>query len=201
MNSKSTALTAIGVMLILSTPALVCGDDKGVEGYWQVVSEEGGPGVIRIQSQADGTVSAFVIDKNRNGAYVAIPLDEVTFKDGRFRFEVTSNEIIFEGTIAEDGSIIEGQLQREGQSEPLVLKRMDEVPSEIAQAEVEPTQETLSDTNDTDAAPSETAPIPQEQPQDRISSTSDITTTLILVLILLGVVGLIVIFFVKSRIR
>ena len=201
MNSKNMAVTAIVAVLILSTAALVCGEDNGIEGHWQVVSDEGGPGVIRIQSQADGTVTAFVIDENRNGAYVAIPLDEVTFEDGKFRFEVTSNEIIFEGTITEDGSTIEGQLQREGQSEPLVLKRMDEVPSEIAQAEVEPTQETVSDTDDTDAAPSETAQVPQEQPQDRTEGTSDITTTLILVLILLGIVGLVAIFFVKSSIR
>ena len=149
-----------------------------IEGDWQVISDKGAPDVIKIRREADGTLSAFAVDEGPNGDSEIHPLDEVTFVNGIFRFEVITEQIVFEGTMKEDGSTIEGQLQgqEEGQIMAFVLKRIDAVPSQTAQAL-------------------------QEQSQDRISGTSNIATTLIIILVLVGIVGLIVIFFVKSSIR
>ena len=148
-----------------------------IEGDYQVISDKGAPGVIKIRREADGTLSAFAVDEGPNGDSEIHHLDEVTFVNGIFHFEVITEQIVFEGTMKEDGSTIEGQLQgqEEGQIMAFVLKRIDAVPSQTAQAL-------------------------QEQSQDRISGTSNIATTMI-ILVLVGVAGLIVIFFVKSRIR
>ena len=116
MNGRNMALTPIVVMLILSTAALVYGENKGIEGDWQVICDEEGPGVIRIRREGDGTLSAFALGKGRNGTSESIPLDEVTFEDGKFRFEVTSEQLVFEGTMQEDGSTIEGQLLRKNRA-------------------------------------------------------------------------------------
>jgi hypothetical protein len=101
----------------------------------------------------------------------------------------------------EDGLTIEGQLQAPEQTIALVLKHIDTVPSQTPQTQQEQSRERVNDTREIDAVPSQTAQIPQEQSQDRIDGTSDIATTLILVLVLVGIVGLIVVFFVKSNIR
>ena len=138
MNGKNMALTPIVVMLILNTPALIYGENNSIEGDWQMISdEEGLEQVIRIQSQADGTLSAFVFDKDAGGASERHPLDEVTFENGKLRFEVTSKQIVFEGTMQEDGLTIEGQLQVPEQTIALVLKHIDTVPSETAKAQRE----------------------------------------------------------------
>jgi hypothetical protein len=170
---------------------------------WQVISEKGGPDVIKIRREADGTLNAFTVDKSPNGDSEIHPLDEVTFENGKFRFEVISEQIVFEGTMKEDGSTIEGQLkgQEEGQIMAFVLKRIDAVTGQTAQTLQEQTQKRINDTSETDAPPSQTAQTQQEQSQGRISGTSNIATTLILILVLVGIVGLIVIFFVKARIR
>ena len=145
---------------------------------WQFISDKGEPGVIKIREEADGTLSAFFVDDSSNGDSEIQPLDEVTFENGILRFKVTTEQVVFEGTMKEDGSTIEGQLQKqkEGQIMALVLKRIGAVTGQTAQ--------TL-----------------QEQSQDRISGASSIATTLIIILVLVGIVGLIVIFFVKSSIR
>ena len=76
------------------------------------------------------------------------PFDEVTFENGKLRFEEKVNQAVFEGTMKEDGLTIEGKWQRPGMSMPLVLKRADEaqveakgeIDSEVAQASEKPFQ-------------------------------------------------------------
>ena len=92
------------------------------------------------------------------------------------RFKRMPDQGDFEGTMKEDGSIIEGQFSQQGKTMPLVLKRVV-------------------------AAPSAAPPVMQEQLQERTSGTSSIATALILVLALACVVAGIVFFLVESSIR
>jgi len=147
-----------------------------IEGDWQFISDKGGTDVIKIRREADGTLSAFAVDEGPNGDSEIQPLDEVTFENGKLYFEMRPNQGVFEGTMKEDGLTIEGQFQQQEQMMVLVLKRVDTVPSEAAQTS-------------------------QEQFQDRISGTGSMATLLILVLVLVGVVGGIVFFLVKSSMR
>lgn len=148
---------------------------------WQVISDKGETGVIKIRREADGTLSAFAVDDSPNGDSEIQPLDQITFENGILRFKVITEQVAFEGTMKEDGSTIEGQLQiqKEGQIMAFVLKRLKRIGAVTGQ-----TAQTL-----------------QEQSQDRISGTSNIAATLIIILVLVGIVGVIVIFFVKSSIR
>jgi len=173
-----------------------------IEGDWQTISDPPGlDEVIKIWRETDGTLSAVVFDEDPNGGSETFPLDEVTFENGKLSFERTSKQVFFEGTMKEDGLTIEGQLKSRGRVIALVLKRIDAFPSQTAQTPQEQLQDRISDTSNIDAVPSQTAQIPQKQSQDRISGTSNIATTLIIILVLVGIVGLIVIFFVKSIIR
>ena len=202
MNSKNIVIIEIVAILTLSMPALAFSNNEGIEGDWQTISDPPVMDeVIKIWRETDGTLSAVVFDENPNGGSETFPFDEVTFENGKLSFERTSKQVVFEGTMKEDGLTIEGQLKSRGRVIALVLKRIDAVPSQTAQTPQEQLQDRISDTSNIDAVPSQTAQIPQKQSQDRISGTSKIATTLIIILVLVGIVGLIVIFFVKSSIR
>jgi hypothetical protein len=149
----------------------------GIEGDWQIISDKvSQKAVIEIRRGPDGPLAATIITESNDEVSGAVPLDEVTFENGKLHFEIKSDQSAFDGTMKEDGLTIEGQFQQQGQMMALVLKRVDAVPSEVV-------------------------PASQEQLQDRVSGTSNIATALILVLALAGVVGGIVFFLVKSSIR
>ncbi|OHB63343.1 MAG: hypothetical protein A2168_02495 [Planctomycetes bacterium RBG_13_50_24] len=149
----------------------------GIEGDWRIVSDQVSQHVIiKIRKNTDGTLAATIVTESPDETLPTIPLDEVTFENGTLRFKRMSDQGDFEGTMKEDGSTIEGQFSQQGKTMPLVLKRVV-------------------------AAPSEAAPVMQEQLHERTSGTSSITTALILFLALACVVAGIVFFLVKSSIR
>jgi hypothetical protein len=151
-----------------------------IKGDWQIISSQvSQEAVIEIRRKPDGTLDAAIFAENPDGASTSIPLDEITFDNGKLYFEMMSGQRVFEGTMKEDGLTIEGQLRQQGKMMALVLKRVDVVPSEAAQTSQEKLQDRTTGT----------------------SGTSNISTTLILILVLVGVVGLIVLFFVKASIR
>ena len=131
---------------------------------------------IQIRKKTDGILEATFIPESPDVATPVIPLDDVTFVNGTLSFKVASQQAVFEGTMKEDGLTIEGQFGQQGQTKPVVLKRIVKIPSEA-----------LS--------------VTQEQLQDSTSGKSNIAVALILVLVLAGVVGGIVFFLVKSSIR
>jgi len=146
----------------------------GIEGDWQLVSSQA---IVEIRRKPDGTLTATIVAQSPDVAAPTIPLDKVTFENGKLRFEMMSNQGVFEGTMKEDGLTIEGQFQQEGQqTRAVVLRRIE-------------------------AAPSEAAPASPEQLQVQTSGTSRIATALILVLVLAGVVAAVVFFLVRSSIR
>lgn len=104
--------------------------DKGIEGIWL--------GVLKIIVKLDLRV-AFKISKKPDGTLMAtldspdqgvkdIPVDRVSFENGRLSLEAKTIQATFEGKMNEDGLAIEGLWRQAGSSWPLVLKRVDEVP-------------------------------------------------------------------------
>ena len=84
--------------------------------------------VVEISPLADGTLRATLINLDQGG--VGIPAGEFTFEAGAVRLELRSYGVVYEGTMQENGSTIEGRLRysQAGQSFVLVLERVDEVP-------------------------------------------------------------------------
>ena len=131
MKSKNRVIIAIVVILLLSAPTLLYSDNEGVEGDWQAISNELGQSfVIRIWREPDGTLAAAATSESPDQVSAGFLFDEVTFENGKLRLEVKSKQGVFEGTIKEDGSTIEGKWQQQGQLIALVLKRVDEVRTE-----------------------------------------------------------------------
>jgi hypothetical protein len=168
--------TAVAKPLARSRQATSGGTRGSIEGDWQMISDQINQKIIiEIRKEPDSTLAAAMFAEVPDGTSISIPLDEVTFENGKFHFE-RIGQGIFEGTMKEDGMTIEGQFQQQGKMMELVLKRIDAVPSQADQSA-------------------------QEQLQGRTSGTGNIAITLILILVLVGVIGLIIVFFVKASIR
>jgi hypothetical protein len=149
----------------------------GIVGDWQMISDQiSTKAFIEIRRESDDSLSATIVPENVADTSQAMSMNNVTFEDGKLRFEVPSNGGAFEGTMKEDGLTIAGEFRQQDQAMAIDLKRVDPVPDE-------------------------TAPESPEQLQAQTHSTSNIATVLILVLVLAGFVGAIVFFLVKSSIR
>jgi len=136
--------------------------------------------VITFERKTDSTLAAILTADG-----TTIPFSKVAFNNGRLRIEAISMQIVIEGTIAEDGKTIECQWQQPGQQVmALVLKRMEPVRLEAGGQ---------SDTDPATGSPG--------QPLASHSGGGSLVTTLILVLILVGMIGGIVLFVMKSSIR
>jgi hypothetical protein len=153
------------------------GDASGnIEGDWRIESVQvSQQAMVEIRKKPDGALTGAIVAEVSDEDSSTILLDEVTFENGRLYFEAPTRQTIFDGTMKQDGSTIQGSFQQQGQMIAVVLKRV--------------------------VAPSEMATIGQEQLQDMKGGTSNIVTALILILSLTGLVGGIVFFFVKSSIR
>lgn len=121
MDGEKMAITKIVISLMLTTTTWVYGDNKGIEGDWQLILTELGQSfIIKISKTPDGTLAA---------TSEGIPLD-ITFDKGKLRFEGGSPRCIFEGMIKEDGLTVGGELQQGDQQWPALLKRVEQVPIE-----------------------------------------------------------------------
>jgi hypothetical protein len=148
-----------------------------VEGDWRLTSDQSSQEfVIEICKQDNGTLSATLIAEGGDGTSQTMPLSGVAFDNGKFHFEMPSNQGVFEGTMKEDGLTIEGEYRQPEQVTAVVLKRID-----IDRSRTKPTS--------------------PAQLQASTEGKSNIAIALILVLVLAGVVGGIVFFLVKSSIR
>jgi hypothetical protein len=76
---------------------------------------------LNISKSATGAATGTMdsLDQNANG----IPLSAITLKDGRVRFEVRGVGGVYEGTLAADGSTLNGEWQQGGGSLPLEFKK------------------------------------------------------------------------------
>lgn len=125
MKSAVAAVALVGLLFSLPVVAWSTGS---VEGIWEGRLEVSGGQlriVFHISRQPDGVLSA-TMDSPDQGA-TGIPVDEVTIEEGRIRLELKSIFGLFEGTIGDDSSVIEGKWQQAGQSFPLKLRCVEKV--------------------------------------------------------------------------
>ena len=149
---------------------------KKIVGDWDATLEKLNRSfVITITRNTDGSIAANAFFEGPDGELTTLTFDEVTFAHGRLVLQAASIQAIFEGTMQDGGSTIEGQWQQQGQLLTLILKRA---------VKVEESKQTS-----------------REQSDDQISGKSNTATTLILILVLVGLIAVVVLFVVKSSIR
>jgi uncharacterized protein len=143
MNNK-TLLSVILLIVALTSPGCISQPEslqidavndqnieniKEIEGLWLGSLQIPG-GELRlmfnISAKPDGSVNATMdsLDQGVSG----IPVDTVTYKDGKLTLGVKSIKGVFEGTLKEDGKTIEGEWKQAGSVFPLVLHYVDKVP-------------------------------------------------------------------------
>ena len=120
---KTVALISL-VLLVLASSTVLSYAGKGIEGVWEGTIEVQGTSIgvtIKVTKGADGTLSA-TIDIPDQGA-MDVPLDNVTFEDNTFSFDLVAANGSYEGKLKESGDDIEGEWSQGGSSIPLNLKR------------------------------------------------------------------------------
>jgi pimeloyl-ACP methyl ester carboxylesterase len=98
-----------------------------LEGLW-LGTVKGAKGELRLAfsvTNQDGKLVATFdsIDQAARG----LPVDEVTFQDGKVRFVLKKFAITYEGTINKEGTEIAGEFNQGGK-QPMTLKRVDKLP-------------------------------------------------------------------------
>jgi len=120
-----TAVALISLVLfLLASSALLSYAGKAIEGEWEGTLEVQGQSlkiIVKIAVDADGTLKA-TLDSPDQGA-MDVPLDNVSFENNTFSFELTAAQGAYEGKLKESGDIIEGEWSQGGMSLPLNLKR------------------------------------------------------------------------------
>ena len=120
------------LLLILLTASLCqqASPSKGLEGIWQGTLDAGGAKlrlVVNVTKQPDGKLAA-TLDSPDQGA-TGIPLDSVTLTGAAVRFELKSAGGVYEGTLNQEGTAIEGRWSQGPGSFPLVLTRAEKPPA------------------------------------------------------------------------
>lgn len=93
-------------------------------GTWNGTMEVGGMSLrLRLSFAKAGTGAATgKMDSLDQGAS-GIPLSAITLKEGKVRFEVRGFAAVYEGTLAADGTTLNGQWQQGGQNLPLDFQK------------------------------------------------------------------------------
>ena len=120
---KTVALISLALFMLASS-AVVSYAGQGIEGEWEGTLEVQGTSIgvtIKVSKGDDGTLSA-TIDIPDQGA-MDVPLDNVTFEDNTFSFDLLAANGSYKGTLKESGNDIEGEWSQGGSSIPLNLKR------------------------------------------------------------------------------
>lgn len=113
--------------LALSALAVQGADAKpvdGAAGTWKGTINAGGQElhlVVHISKKADGSLTG-TLDSPDQGAK-DIPIEDITWKDGKFGFALKAIKASYEGKANDSGSEVTGEWKQSGQSLPLTLKR------------------------------------------------------------------------------
>lgn len=187
MRAKNI-FTIISVLIpMFITPALVYSSNNGdIEGTWEgtiKTSEQELRIILKIWREADGTLKA--TGDNPDQESWGIPLDDVTFKNGNLHFEAKPNGGVFEGKMKRDGSTIEGKLQGQDRLSFIVVKRV------VDKATIQPKNRS----EDFKVQESE------NQLSNHINDKEHTTTSLTLILALIGLVGMIIFIGIKLNRR
>jgi hypothetical protein len=124
--AKGSGADAVASAEVLS-PADLAANKAAAQklaGIWNGVLEAGGNGLhlrVNIAKGVDGGATG-TLDSLDQGA-AGIPISALVLKDGKVRFEVRGVGGVYEGTLAADGTVINGQWQQAGHQLPLELKK------------------------------------------------------------------------------
>jgi hypothetical protein len=113
------------MVFVLATSAFISYAGKGIEGEWEGTLEVQGQSlkiIVKIAKEEDGTLKA-TLDSPDQGA-MDVSLDNVTFKNNTFSFDLTAAQGAYEGTLKESEDIIEGEWSQGGMTIPLILNRV-----------------------------------------------------------------------------
>jgi hypothetical protein len=97
---------------------------KGPEGTWRGTIKAGDADlrlVVHISKKPDGTLTG-KLDSLDQGAK-DLPIEDVTWKDGKFRFALKVVNATYEGKVNESGSEVTGNWEQGGHTLPLTFKR------------------------------------------------------------------------------
>lgn len=114
------AFILICVFATLMTPAHA---QPAIDGSWEGALEVSAVKlrlVLKITKAADGQLAA-KLDSVDQGA-TDLPVDVITFADGKLHFEMKRLQAVYDGTLSADGSAFSGQFTQ-GVSIPLTLKK------------------------------------------------------------------------------
>jgi hypothetical protein len=121
----------LAVVTLAATAAAFAADKpaKGIEGAWLgtlKVSSIELRIAFRISRRPDGTLTALLdsIDQGAKG----IPVDKVAFKGAELRLESTPIKGVYQGTLDDEATTLQGTWTQAGQTWPLTLRRVETVP-------------------------------------------------------------------------
>jgi hypothetical protein len=97
---------------------------KGPEGTWKGTINAGGQElrlVVRVSKKSDGSLTGKLDSPDQNAN--DLPIEDVTWKDGKFSFELKVVKASYEGKVNESGSEVAGDWKQSGQTIPVTFKR------------------------------------------------------------------------------
>ncbi len=126
MRRLLTLTTAAAFALALAAVPVRAADkpaEKGPAGFWLGTLKVGAVELrLGLVIEAKGDDLTGKMDSLDQGAK-DIPLDEVTFKDGKFAFAAKKLTMTYEGTLSDDGQSIKGDFTQGALKLPLTFKR------------------------------------------------------------------------------
>jgi hypothetical protein len=124
--SSSILCWGLALMLALTVaPFLKAQQQRSIVGDWEGTLDPGAKPkqriVIHITAAQDGTLSGTIDypDQDTSG----IQMTAITYKQHVLHFECTSNLSVYDGTMSDDKSVLNGTLKQGGGNLSLVLKR------------------------------------------------------------------------------
>jgi len=127
MPSASSSMLCWGLGLVLAFTAapLLEAQQRSIVGDWEGTLDPGAKPkqriVVHVAAAQDGTLSGTLDypDQDTSGTQITA----ITYKQHVLHFECTSNMSVYDGTMSDDKSTLNGTLKQGGESLSLVLKR------------------------------------------------------------------------------
>lgn len=124
-NSTFTLCLSFAMVSGLALAQAVAQEPRPIVADWEGVLDPGAKPkqriVVHVAAAQDGTLSGTIDypDQDTSG----ILMTAITYKQHVLHFECSSNLSVYDGTMSDDRSTINGTLKQGGQSLSLVLKR------------------------------------------------------------------------------
>jgi len=123
--SSSILRWGLGLVLAFTVAPLLRAQQPSIVGDWEGTLDPGAKPkqriVIHVAAAQDGTLSGTIDYPDQDSS--GIQITAITYKQRVLHFECTSNLSIYDGTMSDDKSALNGTLKQGGQNLSLVLKR------------------------------------------------------------------------------